>query len=172
VNYPRIEVELTPTDWKIINALRPDPLLSHAQMAEKLGLSSRTVQRRLARLTQGNVIFFMPKIDLSLFEGSSCVDVFVSYTASGFKDNVDRSIFSEFENYILRVGWGIASYCFFEFIVPNVHVAREIVDWTRALPGVKEVKLSFKDDRLNFYDATMDAIIASKNQNAPTLRRH
>ena len=167
VNYPRTEVELTSADWQIIDALRPDPLVNHAQLAEKLSLSSRTVQRRLARLTQGNVIFFRPKINLSLLEGSSCVDLFVSYTTSGFKDKVDRSIFKKFEEFILRAGWGSPSHGFFEFVIPNVHVAQEIVEWTRALRGVRDVKLSFKDDRLNLYDDALDEIMASKIKGVP-----
>lgn len=169
INYPRTEVELTPADCQLIEALRPDPLVSHAQVAEKLSLSSRTVQRRLARLTQGSAIFFRPKIDVSLLEGSSCVELFVCYTASGFKDKVDRSIFTKFEEFVMRAGWGSPSHGFFEFIIPNAHLAQEIVDWTRALQGVRDVKLSFKDDRLNLYDDTLNEIIASKTRDMPPL---
>ena len=170
VNYPRTKVELTSADWQLIDALRPDPLVSHAQVAEKLSLSSRTVQRRLARLTQGGVIFFRPKINLILLDGSSCVDLFVSYTASGFKDKVDSSIFTKFEEFVLRAGWGSPSHGFFEFVIPNVHVAQEILDWTRALRGVRDVTLSFKDDRLNLYDDTLNEIMARKTKDMPALR--
>jgi DNA-binding Lrp family transcriptional regulator len=170
VSYPEAEVEPTYTDWRIIDAFRPDPLLRYTRAAEKLGLSSRTVHRRLRKLTRGNVIFFRPNIDFSLFEGSSCVDLFVSYTSSGFKHEVDRSIFAKYEDCILRAGWGSASHGYFEFVITNVHVAQEIVDWTRSLRGIREVKLNFKHDRLNFYEEALDEVMASKFNHPPALR--
>ncbi len=162
VNYPGTEVELTVTDWQIIKAFRPDPLVRYSEVAEKLGLSSRTVQRRLTRLTEGNAIFFLPNIDFSLLEGASCVDLFVSYTASGFKGEVDRSIFTKFEDYLLRAGWGSANNGHFEFLIPNVRIAQEIVDWTRGLRGVRETKLNFVYDWLNFFDDALDEAIARR----------
>lgn len=162
VNHPRTEVELTATDWQIIKALRPDPLVRYSEVAEKLGLSSRTVQRRLTRLTEGYAILFLPRFDFSLLEGASCVDLFVSYTASGFKGEVDRSIFTKFEDYLLRAGWGSANYGHLQFLIPNVRVAQEIVDWTRGLRGVREAKLNFVYDWLNFDDDALDEAIASR----------
>ncbi len=162
VDQPGTEVELTTTDWQIIKALRPDPLVRYSEMAKKLGLSSRTVTRRLLRLLEGNVVFFLPNIDFGLCEGLSCVDLFVTYTASSLKREVDRSIFTKFEDYILRAGWGSANYGHFEFLVPNVRVAQEIVVWTRGLRGVREARLNFVYDRQNFFDDAQDEVIASR----------
>jgi DNA-binding Lrp family transcriptional regulator len=152
VRHPRPEIEPTPTDWRIINTLRSDPMAHYATLAEKLGLSSRTVQRRLMNLSKGNVIFFRPDLDYSLLEGCLCVCLFVFYAAGGYKDTLDRRIFARFEDYVLRAGWGSASHGYFEFLIPNVHVAQEIADWTRAQGGVKEVRMSFRDRRLYFHE--------------------
>ena len=161
VRHPRTEVEPTPTDWRIIKALRPDPFVHYTVLAEKLGLSSRTVRRRLIRLSQGSVIFFRLDLDFSLLDGCSCVCLFVFYTASGLKDTIDRRIFTQFEGYVLRAGWGSASHGYFEFIIPSVHVAQEIADWTNAQGGVREAKLSFRDSRLYFHEV-IDQIIEDR----------
>ncbi len=168
VRHPRTEVEPTPTDWRIIKALRPNPLVHYAELAEKVGLSSRTVSRRLMRLSQGSVIFFRLDLDFSLLDGCSCACLFVFYASSGFKDTLDRRIFTRFEDYVLRAGWGSASHGYFEFVIPNVHVAQEIADWTRAQEGVKEAKLSFRDRRLYFHQV-IDQIIEGRIKGTSTL---
>jgi DNA-binding Lrp family transcriptional regulator len=170
VCYPAAEFEPTRADWQVINAFRPDPLVHYAEVAEKLGLSSRTVRRRLKRLAHGNVVFFRPNIDFSLLDGCSCASLFILYTASGFKGRVDIGIFTKFEDYVLRAGWGNPSHGYFEFVIPNIDIAQEIVDWTRAQQGVKEVRLNFRNHRLNFYDEALDEITAGKVSRIPALQ--
>lgn len=159
---PRVDVSLTPTDFMIIKALRPNPLISYVEVAKKLGLSSRTVRRRMSRLTQGNAIFFMPDIDFGRLEGVSCVDLFVDYTASKFKGEVDRSIATKFQDYLLRAGWGSANHGHFEFLVPNVRVTQEIIDWARGLQGVGEVDLKFRFESLNFSDDVLEEVFGDR----------
>jgi DNA-binding Lrp family transcriptional regulator len=170
VNYPQPEVQLSRTDWQVINAFRPNPLIRYSEVADKLGISSRTVQRRLKKLAVSKAIFFRPIIDVSRFEGASSVSLFVSYASDEFKREVDRSIFGRFEDYILRAGWGSASHGYFEFIIPNIHVVKEIVDWTRSLRGVKELRLNLKYDSLSLYENALDEIIARQGQ-GPSPRR-
>ena len=160
VNHPRTNVSLTHADWQIINALRPDPTISYVEVARRLGLSSKTVKRRLERLTQGNAIFFFPLINFTRLEGAFCVDLFVIYRDGRYKPEADRSIHTKFEEYVLRAGWGSQNHGHFEFVIPNISVAQEIVDWTRSLSGVKEVKLNFIFDSLNFYDDALDEVIS------------
>ncbi len=87
------------------------------------------------------------------------MDLFVLYTGSSFKEGVDKSIFARFEGYAMRAGWGSPNHGHFEFIVPNLAVVQEIVNWARGLNGVREVKLNFVYDWLNFYDEALDEII-------------
>lgn len=169
VRYPYNEFEPTFTDWQIIKTIKPDPLLPCTAVAEKLGLSSRTVRRRLARLAQGSVIFYRLNIDFTLFEGCTCVDFLVSYTSSGYKQRIDRTVFAKYEDYVLRAGWGSESHGFFEFVLPNAHLAQEIADWTRSLRGVRDVRLNFRDNRLHF-DEALDEIVANKARRAPILQ--
>jgi DNA-binding Lrp family transcriptional regulator len=170
VAHPKTEIEPTSTDWQIINAFRPDPLVRYTRVAEKLDLSSRTIQKRITKLAHGNAIFFLPNIDFSLLEGALCVGLVVCYADGGFKDQVERSIFTKFEDYVLQVAWGDASHGYFQFVIPNVLVVQEIVHCTRALKGVKDVKVNLNYNRLMFYDAVQDDLIASKVKSATALR--
>jgi len=140
---PEADVELTKTDWQLIDRLKLRPSLNYRELAEDSGLSTKTVRRRLIRLTQGKALGFVPDIDLRLLEGAACVDLFVYYTNSGLKATIDGSIFTKFEEYVLRAGWGSRSHGHFMFIVPRVTIAQEILDWARAQQGVREARLSF-----------------------------
>jgi len=170
VALPKTEIEPTSTDWQIINALRPDPLVRYTRVAEKLDLSSRTNQKRITKLAQGNAIFFLPNIDFSRLEGALCVSLVVHYADGDFKDQVERSIFTKFEEYVLQVAWGDASHGYLQFLIPNVQVVQEIVHCTRALRGVKDVKMNLNYNRISFYDAVQDDLIASKVNGTPALR--
>ena len=161
-----IDVSLTPIDFMIINALRPNPLISYVELAKKLGLSSKTVSKRLSRLMQGNAVFITPDIDYGRLEGASCVDLVVTYTASRFKGEVDGNIARKFQDYLLRAGWGSANLGHLEFLVPNVRVAQEILDWARGLQGVREVDLKFRLEVLSFFDEVLDEVFGDRISNA------
>jgi DNA-binding Lrp family transcriptional regulator len=150
----------------MIKALRPNPLISYVELAKKLGLSSKTVRKRLSRLMQGNAVSFMPEIDLGRLEGASCVDLFVTYTASKFKGEVDGSIATKFQDYLLRAGWGSANQGHFQFLVPNNRVAQEILDWAGGLPGVRELDLYFLLELLTFGEDVFEEVFGERIRNA------
>lgn len=163
-NYPKQSIELTRTDWEIIRKLKVDPTQRFNKLARGLGLSSRTVKRRLSRMTEGRAIFIIPDLDYRVLEGAFCIDIFVHYTASGFKTEVDGKFFTKYQDFIFRAGWGSPAHGHFTLIVPSIAIAQEIVDWLRGLNGVREVKLSFVYDWLQFFDEAVDELIRT---NAP-----
>ena len=165
----RTEVEPTPVDWQIIRMLRPDPLVPYSRVAGRLGLSSKTVQRRIARLVRANVISFVIDVDFSRMEGALSASLIAHYADGRFQDEVEKGIFTKFEDYLLRVGWTSPSQSFFEFVVPNVHVAQEIADWTRDQRGVSGVKVNLNYNRLRFHGEVLDEIMASRVEVAPTV---
>ena len=158
VPQPKSDCEPTSTDWQIINTLRTDPLMRYTKVGEKLGLSTKTVQRRVTKLTHGNAIFFLPDVDFTHLEGASWVGLSVYYTDGVFKDSIERSIFTKFEDYVLLVAWTDAGHGYLEFVIPNAHALQEIVELTRAQEGVRDVRANINYNRLNFYDDVLDEI--------------
>jgi hypothetical protein len=109
-------------------------------------------------------------VDFSHLEGASWVSLLVSYAESGSKDQIERSIFTKFEDYVLQVAWSDAGYGYFEFVIPNIHLVEEIADWTRAQRGVGDVRANFNYERQNFYDDVVNEIKASRVEGARALR--
>lgn len=75
VTPPPSEVSLEATDWRLVHALRGDPDEPYAGLADAVGTSQRTVQRRLARLTQGRALIRMLVTDFQRMDGFLPVEV-------------------------------------------------------------------------------------------------
>ena len=56
---------LTKTDWKIINSIKDNCRKTDIDIANELGISSKTVKRRLSYLRENNIILFMIDLDKS-----------------------------------------------------------------------------------------------------------
>ena len=162
VVYPKPEVDLTHADWELIKKLRLDPSPPYNRLAQGMGVSSRTVMRRLTRLMEGKAIVFVSAIDFKRLEGATAVDVFVFYAASKYKSAVDRGVFAKFQDYLWRAGWGGSVHGHFTFLVPSASVAQEIVGAIGSMQGVQSVRFSFLYDSISFWEETLDEMIRTK----------
>jgi DNA-binding Lrp family transcriptional regulator len=162
VRYPKPNLEFTKTDWDLIEKLRVNPSVRYNQLAKELGISSKTITRRLNKMIEGKGIFFVPEIDFKRLEGVLCINLFVFYTASEYKAEVDENVFSKFQDYVFRAGWGNPTHGHFTLLVPSVAVAQEVFDWVRILRGVREARINFVYDWAVFYDEALDEILRTK----------
>ena len=60
---PPVDVALTRTDWRIIQALRYDAFQPLSAVARKLGLSLKTVRRRYERLVEHRAVIIAPLVN-------------------------------------------------------------------------------------------------------------
>jgi DNA-binding Lrp family transcriptional regulator len=66
---PKPEMRVGPTDWKILRAIRKDPRKEGASIAKQVGLSTRTINRRLRLMTESQVAYLIPMRDVKLSRG-------------------------------------------------------------------------------------------------------
>lgn len=76
---PPSDVEPTQLDWRILRALRPDPRRAYHEIAAELGVSSKTVRRRVERLIEGHACFMSSVVDLDRLRGGIAVEVLVQH---------------------------------------------------------------------------------------------
>jgi DNA-binding Lrp family transcriptional regulator len=69
VAMPRVGRPLSHLDWRIVRALRGDPLRPLPVVAKELKVSARTVKRRVDRMGQEGSFFVVPRFDPSRVEG-------------------------------------------------------------------------------------------------------
>ena len=77
---PRVERELTPLDWRILQALRADPRAQPADLAPTVGVSARTVKRHLSRMAAEGSVFLVPALDPSKADGLFIFEMLVYLT--------------------------------------------------------------------------------------------
>jgi DNA-binding Lrp family transcriptional regulator len=55
--FPPCNIRMRETDWRILESMRKEARRSLSEVAERIGVSTRTVKRRLTAMTQGNAFY-------------------------------------------------------------------------------------------------------------------
>lgn len=94
---PAVERPLTNLDWRIVHALRRRALRPTAEAAREVGVSQRTVKRRVDRMVSEGSLFFAPLAELSRVTGIIPFDLFCVLDPSAGKAPVNalRATFKE-----------------------------------------------------------------------------
>jgi DNA-binding Lrp family transcriptional regulator len=152
VRFPNCNLRLSHTDVEIIGALTSDPRKMYSAVAKEVGVSSRTVKRRMGRIIRGKAVFMIPSMDPSALEGAMVVDLLVRYSGSEGTSAVKERILSELDDCLIRAEMGDPDYGLFNLIVTRVSAVREIPKRVRSIEGVAFVRIDIVQDRLEMYD--------------------
>ncbi|MFX1590636.1 MAG: winged helix-turn-helix transcriptional regulator [Promethearchaeota archaeon] len=148
---------LTKTDWKIINSIKDNCRKTDVEIANELGISPKTVKRRLSYLRENNIILFMIDLDTSAAD-------FLSYLLIV----IFQKIASESYNKIIKIVknyfyvWRVANQEAFIFTV-FINKLREIDEQVKKIekiPYVKEV-ISFVPTKMFYFESSLDKLIKS-----------
>jgi DNA-binding Lrp family transcriptional regulator len=162
------------TDLAIIGSLRRDPWKSYSTVAKELGLSAKTVKRRVTALTEDGAIYMLPVIDLKALQGIIPVELVVSYSSIETKTGANERIASYLKEGLVFYD-GSGPYGYFAVIVPNVSQVERIAGWARQQAGVGEVHAAVLQDvvlnRSHYERWPVSGRLApAREQAPPTLR--
>ncbi|UCC20881.1 MAG: winged helix-turn-helix transcriptional regulator [Promethearchaeota archaeon] len=146
---------LNKTDWKIINSMKDNCRKTDVEIANELGISSKTVKRRLGYLRENNIILFMIDLDTSAAEFLSyLLIVKFQRIASESLSNVMKIV----KNYFYV--WKIANQEAFIFTV-FIDKLRDIDEQVKEIeknPYIKEV-ISFVPTKMFYFESWIDKLI-------------
>ena len=91
--FPEPQICMTKIDWKIIGFMLEDVRKSLKCVSESVGVSVRTVERRLNKIYEGRALYLQGTPNLKLFAGVSCVFI-VFCSDENEKRVVDHTILS------------------------------------------------------------------------------
>ena len=151
--YPQSNLQLSPTDWNTIQALRRNPTSSYKELGKATGVSSRVAKRRMERLIREPVITITPRVNLKALQGAVVADMVVSYRDPGFKGSLDGKIAVRIGRRNFRVGWGNESHSHYTFGALGIAEVREIGNWVKGLDGISAISLDLVYDQIIFSDA-------------------
>ncbi|MFW9828111.1 MAG: winged helix-turn-helix transcriptional regulator [Candidatus Thorarchaeota archaeon] len=148
---------LTKIDWKIINSIKDNCRKTDVEIANELGISSKTVKRRLRYLRENNIIIFMIDLDTSAADFLSyLLIVKFQRIASDSLNKVMKIV----KNYFYV--WRIANQEAFIFTV-FINKLREIDEQVKeieSIPYIKEV-ISFVPTKMFYFESWLDKLIRS-----------
>ncbi|MFX0105439.1 MAG: winged helix-turn-helix transcriptional regulator [Candidatus Hodarchaeota archaeon] len=146
---------LNKTDWKIINSIKDNCRKTDVEIANELGISSKTVKRRLKYLRENNIILFMIDLDTSAAD-------FLSYLLIMKFQRIAAESLSKVmkivKNYFYM--WRVANQEAFIFTV-FIDKLRDIDDQVKEIkeiPYVKEV-ISFVPTKMFYFENWIDELI-------------
>jgi hypothetical protein len=148
---PRSETKnLTETDVAIIRALSRDSRKSAIIVAKELGLSTKTVRKRVDRLRRANTIFTFPILNLESLLGHIPIYISYVYTNKTVKSSVDRAIFSHFDTNYLIGSFSDPDFGNVVLGASKMADAQKFLEWTKSQPGIASTRADIPIETLMF----------------------
>lgn len=160
---PAVRRPLDHVDWCILQSLRGDAFQSHDDVGSKVGVSGKTVTRRLDRMSEEGAFFVIPEIEWGKAEGIVLAQIWVS---AGARDaSLVRAAREAFHEVLMTVDEPIAREAVSEaqFVVAarSMRDLDELTGRARSLPGVISARaLILRDAREDY--AWVDEAIAGR----------
>lgn len=152
-HFPRCKISLRETDWEIIGRMQSDPWKPFVSVARELGLSTRTVRRRMSRMTEANAVFMMADIDLRSVRGAHFADLLVLTQ----NDEVGRRACSAVAGRLKKMTIFEESgpgHSLFALQLDNISNVREVLRMVKSESGVTDARLDLLEDVVLLNDAS------------------
>jgi DNA-binding Lrp family transcriptional regulator len=137
--FPRPDVQMSHLDWRIIEAMRDDARRDLEDVAKSLGVSARTVQRRLTAMKDGKAVYLLRPPNVSVVGGLMC-NFLVFCSDRDKKRAADQVVISTFS----RIGASQTSpeqYSSFGISCENFSEADKVMERLKAIDGVLSVRM-------------------------------
>lgn len=143
-------VELKRTDWKILKALRRNPMQSNAEIAKEVKVSTRTVNRRLSFMTEARAIYSYGTNDVKRTPGMTYFFL-VNFANEAKKREVDGKILSGLGNLVF-VDTRDRQYSVYTAVFRNIGEADETHRWIKSLDGAENTRMSMMREIISVQD--------------------
>ena len=138
---PRSETRnLTETDVAIIRALSNDARKPSVLVANELGLTAKTVRKRVDRLRKENTIFPFPILNMASIAGLIPIYLSYVYSNSGAKTSTDREIVSHFDANYITGSFADPNIGNVVLCAPAMADVPKFLEWAKSQPGIASAR--------------------------------
>jgi len=150
MRFPRTDIRMTKTDWKILETMLEDARKSIQIVSKYIGVSARTVERRLTSISEARAVYLQGTPNFKNFGGLSCV--FLVFCPDAEKKRaVDEMVLSKVQM-IELANTSAGQYSTFVTVFDNYSQVDEFIKWIRELEGVKSVRMGIMKDLIVVQD--------------------
>jgi DNA-binding Lrp family transcriptional regulator len=142
---PIPSLPLKDMDASIIQSLQGDPWKSYRRVAKEVKASSRTIARRVAKMSEEGAIYMLPVVDLKALQGVIPAELVVEYSSSKYKGPATARIVS-------RIGVDLVfsdvkgPHGYFAVLVVNLSQLEQLAESCRKEQGVKGIRVGALQD--------------------------
>jgi DNA-binding Lrp family transcriptional regulator len=148
--FPLCKITLSSDDLRIITILQKDPLKPFTDIAEELGLSTKTVKRRIFRLTEGDALYMVAELDPKFLSGGIVCGLLIFYDDRKPK-YLEEEIVSYLGDKLMFANLDDPDHGYFAFIITNLAMAHEILNWALAQEGVSKGRIDIVQEVISLY---------------------
>lgn len=157
IQFPPCDLRLGPVDWKILASLQRRIGAPFPEIARELGLSARTVKRRVTRMTKAGAAFVLASGDESKLTDTVRCDLIVLWGDPRLRAAAQAELLRLLDDYNFYSGlW--TSFSVFNLLVPSVQMAKDLLEKASAMEGVDEARIEFLQERHEAYHVLGDQI--------------
>jgi len=142
---PVPRLDLKDTDASIVRSLGADPWKPYLRVAEEVRTSSRTVARRVAKMSEQGAIYMLPVVDLKALKGIIPAELVVEYSSSKSKGAANEQIASHIGHNLVFSDIS-GPYGYFALLVENLSQLEQIAEWSRKAEGVRGTRIAALQD--------------------------
>jgi DNA-binding Lrp family transcriptional regulator len=164
---PRTETKhLTETDVAIIRALSKDARKSTVLVAKELGLSTKTVSKRVDKLRKENTILPLPILNIASIPGIIPIYLSYVYTKSEVKTSVDREIISHFDAGYMMGSFADPDVGNIVIGAPTVSDVPKILESAKSQPGIASARVDIATETFMFPEKLIE-LLELRHEKAP-----
>jgi DNA-binding Lrp family transcriptional regulator len=156
IPFPRPDLRTSHLDWRIIDIMRNDARMDLEDVAKSVGVSARTVQRRLSAMKEGAAVYLSRPPNVSVVGGLMC-NFLVFYSDRDQKRAADKVIHATFN----RIGASDTSpqqFSTFGISCENFSEADKVMERLKAIDGVQSVRMRIVKEIIVVEDWLRDEI--------------
>jgi DNA-binding Lrp family transcriptional regulator len=174
---PSLTKNLSATDVAIIRSLSKDARKATVVVAKELGLSAKTVRKRVDRLRKENTIMPLPILNIASLPGIIPIYLSYVYAKSDVKSSVDREVISHYDsNYIMG---SFADPEMGNIVIGGSTMADvpKVLEWAKSQSGIASARVELATETFMFPEKLIELLElrqekALPQENALTRIRH
>lgn len=138
-------VDLTPLDWRLMDALARLGVEPFSRVASEVGISTRTLTRRYERLVRGNALWHVPSLDFTVARAGVMAKLIVIAKENANERAIGAALSKQVPLAHVIQGRFESGGAFFEALGPfaTVGAVEQAQQDAAAQPGVDEVEYLF-----------------------------
>jgi DNA-binding Lrp family transcriptional regulator len=150
MTFPSPEIKMKRIDWEIVRTMADDARMDLEEVANRTGVTVRTVQRRLAEIMAGRAVYLSGTPYYDAIAGQTC-HFLVFCPDQGKKRAVDELALSEVKR-LERSETSSKQYSVFVVLCENPADASRTLGWLKGLDGVEKVRMGVMKGAIHVQD--------------------